>query len=1024
MPLAYHSHPDSAADSGTTGAIERAASLADRDLQEILDAVADAMVVVDQVGRIRLANLQAEVLFGYKRQQLTGQPVELLVPEHLVGDHAGQRRHFFEQPRARPMGAPLDLQARRRDGSVFPVEISLSPLTSDEGVLAVASIRDISERRRIAAEQRWQAEFSGGIINSLPGIFYLVDKSGHMRQWNANLETVTGYSADELDGMMAWNILDPSEHQKAREAMSAVFESGEALLKALLPLKDGSTRCYHFQGRRITLGGEEFLAGLGIDMTDVHRTEAALDYLSGLQRTLVDASRRFIDLGSANLDDVITDVLARVGSYCEVDRSYLFRFRKAQTLMDNTHEWCAPGIKPQIDNLQHLPLSAVPKVVQTMQQRDIMHVPRVADLPSDWDKDRAVFEAEDIQSLVVVPIEFSGELHGFVGFDSVRRERAWDEEEVGLLEVLADLLGAVIQREYSARALRDSEAAIAQSEAKYRSVVDNIREVVFQADAEGRWTFLNPAWEEITGFPVDESLGQRCLEFVHPQDRASSEREFGQLMAGRQSLAQSEVRYLSRQGDFRWFEVNVRPTCDEDGRVVGSAGTLRDITEQREAERKMRYLAHYDSVTGLPNRILALDRLDQLLKASSRANERVAVLFLDLDHFKKANDTLGHEAGDQLLREAARRLLADVRDDDTVARFGGDEFLIVAGGLEDGAAAQPVAEKLLKSFRDPFHIEGREFLLTASLGIAIAPDDGTTSQELLRNADIAMYRSKGQGRNTCCYFTQAMNRDVERRQSVEEQLRGALARDELSLFFQPIVELHNGAVVGAEALVRWHNPVLGQVAPDEFVPIAEQTGQIDAIGRQVLERALKQAARWRAERDPDFWVSVNVSPQQFRDPCLVATVQEALNKNGLPGRALYVEITESVLLDERGQAGIALAALKKRGVGIAMDDFGTGYASLSYLRHFPFDTLKIDRSFVGDITADPKDAELVIASLALAHSLNLQALAEGVETQAQLDLLRRHGCELAQGYLFSRPLTAVDFDDFPDRVELNQDGKG
>ncbi len=1020
MPLAYHSYPDSAPDSRTPGTIERVASLADRDLQEILDAVPDAMVVVDQAGRIRLANRQAEVVFGYKRQELTGERVEVLVPEHLVGDHAGQRSHFFEQPQARPMGARPDLKARRRDGSVFPVEINLSPLTSDEGMLVVASIRDISERRRIDAEQRWQAEFSSGIINSLPGIFYLVDKSGHMRQWNANLETVTGYSADELSGMTAWEILDPSEHQKAREAISTVFDSGEALLKALLPIKDGSLRSYHFQGRRIILGGEEFIAGLGIDMTEVQRTEAALDYLSGLQRTLVDASRRFIDLGSANLDDVITDVLARVGSYCEVDRSYLFRFREARTLMDNTHEWCAPAIQPQIDNLQNIPISAVPKVVQTMEQRDIMHVPRVADLPSDWDKDRAMFESEDVQSLVVVPIEFSGELHGFVGFDSVRRERVWGEEEVGLLEVLADLLGAVIQREHSARALRESEAATAESEAKYRSVVDNIREVVFQADAEGRWTFLNPAWEEITGFRVDESLGQRCLEFVHPQDRAGSEREFRQLMAGRQSLAQSEARYLSRQGDFRWFEVNVRPTCDEDGRIVGTAGTLRDITEQREAERKMRYLAHYDSVTGLPNRILALDRLDQWLKASGRADEQVAVLFLDLDHFKKANDTLGHEAGDQLLREAAQRLLADVRDDDTVARFGGDEFLIVAGGLEDGAAAQPVAEKLLKSFRDPFQIEGREFMLTASLGIAIAPDDGTTSQELLRNADIAMYRSKGKGRNTCCYFTPAMNHDVERRQSVEEQLRGALARDELPLVYQPIVDLHNGAVVGAEALLRWNNPVLGQVSPDEFIPIAEQSGQIDAIGRQVLEQALERAARWRTQRDPDFWVSVNVSPRQFRDPCLVAGVQEALDSNGLPGRALYVEITESVLLDERGQAGVALAELKKLGVGIAMDDFGTGYASLRYLRHFPFDTLKIDRSFVGDITADPEDAELVIASLSLAHSLNLQALAEGVESRAQLDLLRQHGCELAQGYLFARPLSASDLSDFPARIALDR----
>ncbi|MEE4304473.1 MAG: EAL domain-containing protein [Wenzhouxiangella sp.] len=1120
--------------SEAVGAIDSIDSLADRDLQELLDAVPDAMIVVDREGRIRLANRQAEKLFGYERREVTGRAVEALVPESLAGGHAAHRRSYFDQPAVRPMGEPLDLLARRRDGTEFPVEISLSPVASDQGMLAVASVRDVTERRRIAAEQRWQADFSRGIIDSLPGIFYLVDKTGRMRQWNANLEDVTGYSAEELDGMTVWDFFEPAEHPKADEAMREVFEGGRALLKAPLLLKDGSTRDYHFQGRSITLGGEEFLTGLGIDMTDVYRTEAALDYLSGLQRTLVDASKHFIALDAADLDDVITEVLGRVGAYCDVDRSYLFCFRQDRALMDNTHEWCAPGITPEIDNLQGLPREAVPRVVELMERREVMHVPRVADLPSAWDRDRAVFEEEDIQSLVVVPIVVSGELHGFVGFDSVRRARSWGEEEIRLLEVLADLFGAVIQRERTARALRDSEtlrthaerlghlgswewdfehdvflpseqwrrvtglraerisleealalahpdetedirrqvrrtrdtgvpydlehriirpddgqmrwikvhaeiegtpenarrmvgfiqditerkrieAAIAESEAQYRSVVDNIREVVFQADAEGRWTFLNPAWEEITGYPLAETMGQRYIEFVHPRDRKGSKREFRELMAGRQSAARSEVRYLTHRGGFRWFEVNVRATSDADGRIVGCAGTLRDITQQREAEQKMRQLAHYDPVTGLPNRILALDRLDQLLKAADRKGEHVAVLFLDLDHFKKANDTLGHGAGDQLLKEAAQRLLADVREQDTVARFGGDEFLIMAGGLDRPTAAQPVAEKLLKSFRDPFHIQGREFVLTASLGIAIAPDDGTTSQDLLRNADIAMYQSKGEGRNTYHYFTQAMNRDVERRQSVEEQLRGALSRDELSLVFQPIVDLRNARVVGAEALLRWNNPTLGPVTPDEFIPIAEQTGLIDAMGQYVIERALEQAARWRIDRDPKFWVSVNVSPQQFRDPDLVGIVTEALAAHELPGQALQVEVTESVLLDERGQAASTLAEFKARGIDVAMDDFGTGYASLSYLRHFPFDTLKIDRSFVGDITEDPKDAELVIASLSLARSLKLKVLAEGVETEAQLALLREHGCDLAQGYLFARPLPAADFDEFPER---------
>lgn len=1110
------------------------------DLQELLDAVPDGMLVVDPEGRIRLANVQAERLFGYGRAELNDERLERLVPEHQASAHARYRRRYFEHPAVRPMGEALDLKARRRDGREFPVEIRLSPLQTDDGMLAVASIRDVTERRRMETEQRWQADFSTGIVDSLPGIFYLVDEAGRMRQWNANFESVTGYSSEQLDRMTMWDFFESAEHETVNEATRRVFEDGHAILEAPLLLKNGTTRDYHFQGRRITLGDERFLTGLGIDMTDVHRTEAALDYVSGLQRMLVEASKRFIAVEPADLDNAIVDVLGRVGTYCSVARSYLFRFRKDRSVIDNTHEWCAPGIPTEIDGLRDLPCHELPRLMEAMERFEVLHVPSVPDLSVEWEQERRHFEAQEIKSLVAVPIAVGGELYGFVGFDSVCRGRSWGEAEIRLLEVLADLLGAVIHRETTMRALRDSEAlrthaerlahlgswewdletgvfspseewrrvlgcqttnlapeevlmlahpddredirqrirvtlatgapydfehrivhqdcgeqrwikvhaeiddlpdrarrmygfvqditerkrieaAIADSEARYRSVVESIREIVFQADAEGRWTFLNPAWSEITGFAIEECLGRPYLRFVHPDDRRGSESEFQALMSGRRSVARSEVRYLTRNDGSRWFEVNVRITEDESGRVIGCAGTLRDITQQREAEQKMRHLAHYDPVTGLPNRILALDRLDQLLKAARRTERHVAVLFLDLDHFKKANDTLGHDAGDQLLREASSRLLEDLREQDTVARFGGDEFLIVVGDLEDPVDAQPVAEKLLRSFREAFQIHGREFVLTASVGISVAPDDGATSQDLLRNADIAMYRSKGEGRNTFHYFTPAMNRDVERRQSVEEQLRGALDREELFLVYQPVIDIRSGAVIGAEALLRWHNSELGSVSPDEFIPIAEQTGQIDGIGEYVLERAVRQAARWRTERDPDFCVSVNVSPQQFRNPRLVETISQALSDAELPARALQVEITESVLLDERGQAASALTALKASGVGIAMDDFGTGYASLSYLRHFPFDTLKIDRSFVRDITQDPKDAELVIASLSLARNLNLTVLAEGVETGAQLALLGHHGCDLAQGFLFAKPLSAEELNAFPLAVDPGQD---
>jgi diguanylate cyclase (GGDEF)-like protein/PAS domain S-box-containing protein len=969
----------------------------------LLDTVPDAMVIIDDQGRIVLANVQTRVLFGWDEQELIGKPVEVLIPERLAAVHATHRQRYFADPQVRPMGRRIDISARHQDGSEFPAEISLSPLTTEQGMMVSASIRDISERRSVEELERWQMEFSTGVIGSLPGVFYLIDRAARMRQWNSNLEIVTGYSGEEISDMTPLDFFAGDDREKIGAALIKAFDHGWVTVDAPLRAKDGSAREYHFIGHRIHLGDEEFVTGLGIDITPIRRTESALEYISGIQRLLVEASRRFIASDFTHLDKLITEVLGLVGSYCRVDRSYLFRFQPGLEKMDNTHEWCAPGIRAEIDNLQDLPREAVPRVVELMERREVMHVPRVAELGADWNTDRAVFEEESIQSLIVVPIVVGGQLHGFIGFDSVRQERVWDNEEIRLLQVLADLFGVVIQRQSSADALRDSEA-------RYRSVVDNIREVVFQSDNRGCWTFLNPAWEEVTGFSVADSLGRNFREFVYPEDLPGSEREFGALMQGRKGISRSELRYRTWQGGYRWLEVNLRVTEDKNGQIIGCAGTMRDVTRQREAERKMFQLAHYDVVTGLPNRTLALDRLDQLLKSARRSEKMVAVLFLDMDHFKKANDTLGHEAGDRLLRVAADRLVDNIREHDTVARFGGDEFLILLGGLDNAMEAQPVAEKLLESFRDPFELDERELTFTVSVGIAVAPTDGETARDLLRNADIAMYESKVEGRNTYHFFTEEMNHDVERRLAIEEQLRGAMSRDEITLHYQPIVELGSGHIVAAEALARWSNPALGQVPPDEFIAIAEQNGMIDAVGHFVLEQALGAVVKWRRTR-PDFRVSVNVSPQQFRDPELARRIGRALKQAGLPGQALRIEVTESVLLGGRHQAGKALNQLKELGVSIAMDDFGTGYASLSYLRRFPFDVLKIDRSFVGDITEDPADCELVVASLALAHSLGLTVIAEGIETVAQLQLLREHACDMGQGFLFGRAMDASLFSD-------------
>ena len=439
---------------------------------------------------------------------------------------------------------------------------------------------------------------------------------------------------------------------------------------------------------------------------------------------------------------------------------------------------------------------------------------------------------------------------------------------------------------------------------------------------------------------------------------------------------------------------------------------VRDITEQHKTAEVIRQHAYFDTLTSLPNRFLSLDRLSQMLNEAERNKEKTAVLFLDLDDFKKVNDSLGHEVGDKLLIEAANRLQLALRKEDTVGRLGGDEFIVLLRGLTDNNNTINIAENLLKIFRDPFHIDGRELILTLSIGIAIYPENGDCASDLLRNADTAMYQAKGMGRNAYSFFTAEMNIIMTRRFEIEGQLHGALERNEFEVYYQPQLNVKDGAIIGAEALLRWHNPMLGNVTPDEFIPIAEQTGLIVPIGKYVIEQSLRFLSEWQTSSQQDYMIAVNLSPRQFRDNELIGFIKKALSDTNTNPDHLEFEITEGVLMIGKSYIDDALLELHKLGIKLSMDDFGTGYSSLSYLRQYAFDVLKIDRSFINGITLEKEDCDLVKATIAMAHSLGLVVVAEGVEMREQLTLLDKLGCDYVQGYYFSKPIPAKELLEF------------
>ncbi|MCU7807603.1 MAG: EAL domain-containing protein [Candidatus Thiodiazotropha sp. (ex Semelilucina semeliformis)] len=526
---------------------------------------------------------------------------------------------------------------------------------------------------------------------------------------------------------------------------------------------------------------------------------------------------------------------------------------------------------------------------------------------------------------------------------------------------------------------------------------------VIVTDPDGVIEYVNSSFEVTTGYQLSEVKGKKSKFLESANLSKEVYLELWQAIGNGKSW-QGEYQNRKKNGGIFWEHANISPVLDESGTVCHLVSINEDITLRKQQEEHILHQANFDALTGLSNRFLALDRLSQLVSEAKRNRECVAVLFLDLDDFKKINDTMGHEAGDKLLIEAATRLRSVVRASDTVGRLGGDEFIVLLSGITDGTDAIPVSENILARFRDTFSIDGRELVLTTSIGIAAYPVDGNCASELLRNADSAMYHSKEHGRNTYSFFTDAMNKEVSRRLLLEEQLHGALERDEFRICYQPVVNIESNQIVGFEALLRWSNPALGEVSPMEFIPIAEQSGHILPIGQYVLARSLNRLVNWQQQYNQPFTMAINLSPRQFRDPNLVTFIEQAMQRAGITSESLEMEITEGVLMSGHAYIDDALAALSELGVGIVMDDFGTGYSSLSYLRSYPFDTLKIDRTFVNDITVDMADRKLVTAAIAMAHSLGLTVVAEGVETEEQLAFLASQGCEFAQGYYFSKPL--------------------
>jgi diguanylate cyclase (GGDEF)-like protein/PAS domain S-box-containing protein len=547
-----------------------------------------------------------------------------------------------------------------------------------------------------------------------------------------------------------------------------------------------------------------------------------------------------------------------------------------------------------------------------------------------------------------------------------------------------------------------AEEALRESEENYRYTVELSPQVPWVADPDGQVVAISPRWGNLVGMTPEEPLGSGWLAAVHPDDVPALKTAWTHSLTSGEPL-DAEFRLRLRDGTARWFRTRAAARRNENGRVVRWYGTDEDIHERKLAEQQISFMAYHDPLTELPNRRRFHQQLEQAL-ADLRRGEHLALHLVDLDHFKGVNDTLGHAAGDMLLRQAADRLRSCIQDGNLVARLGGDEFALIQTGAVGADDAAALADHVLGVLEEDYRIDDQRTFAGASIGIALVSGQGAAPDDVVRNADIALGRAKAEGRATFRFFEPAMDEAVRRRQELKAGLRSALDRGELELHFQPLIGIRTGEVTCFEALLRWRHPVQGMIPPAEFIPVAEETGLIMQLGEWALRTACHEASRWPSS----VRVAVNLSPIQFRDPGLLQTVRSTLAASGLAAGRLELEITESVLLRD-DEANIAvLRELSGLGVRIVLDDFGTGFSSLGYLLRFPFHKIKIDRSFVTGLPERREAKAIIRAVVSMSRSLGISAAAEGVETNAQLDALRRLGCNDAQGYLFNRPVPQAD----------------